>query len=71
MTLRQEIIEYVNIISEEQLAIVKPILQLMMQEPLIIEGDLTQEEKDIAKKGMEEYRNGKYIHMTMDEFLKL
>lgn len=59
--IRKEIHEYIDCLSENELAALKPILTLLVDEPLIIETDLTDEEKAIIAEGMEEYKKGGFV----------
>ena len=61
--LRQEIKDYVDIISDSKLPALKQLLTLITDEPLIIETDLTDEEKAIIAQGMEEYKQGGFISL--------
>ena len=55
MTIRQEIQTYINDISESKLIALKPLLLALADESIIIEHDLTNEERSIIAKGMAEY----------------
>jgi len=67
--LRREIKEYVDILPESKLPALKQLLTLITDEPLIIETDLTDEEKAIITEGMEEYKNGGFI--PLDEVRRM
>ena len=71
MSIKNEIVAYIKALPDEKLVVLKPILEYMLSEPLVIETDLTKEEKEIIKKGREEYASGKYIRMSMEEFMAL
>jgi hypothetical protein len=56
--LKQELIDCIGLIPDEKLAVVKPILKLLANESnshVVIETDLTDEEKSLIAKGMKEY----------------
>jgi len=59
--LRKEIHGYIDCLSENELEAIKPILTLLADEPLRIETDLTEEEREIIAAGMEEYKKGGFI----------
>ena len=61
--IRAEVHEYIDNLSDQKLSALKPILSLLMDEPLVIETDLTDEEKEIIRKGREEYKKGGYISL--------
>ena len=61
--LRKEIKDYVDIVPEAKLPALKQLLYLITDEPLIIETDLTDEEKQIIAEGMEEYKRGTFISL--------
>ena len=55
MTIRQEIQAYINDISESKLIALKPLLLALTDESIVIEHDLTSDERSIINKGMAEY----------------
>lgn len=55
MTLRQEIHAYVDDITEKKLLALKPLLFALADESIVIEKDLTEEEREIINKGMADY----------------
>ena len=55
MTIRQEIQAYINDISESKLIALKPLLLALADESIIIEHDLTSNERSIITKGIAEY----------------
>ena len=54
MDVRQELHAYLDILPEPKLEALKPLLSLLADE-MIIETDLTDEEREIIAQGMEEY----------------
>ena len=65
--LRAEVHEYIDNLPDQKLAALKPILTLLMDEPLVIETDLTDEEKEIIRRGREEHKKGKYVSLDSIE----
>jgi hypothetical protein len=67
MTVRQEIHAYIDDISESKLIALKPLLSALADESIIIERDLTEEERDIIAKGMLEYESNPEIFIPLDK----
>jgi len=61
--IRAEVHEYIDNLSDQKLAALKPILTLLIDEPLVYETDLTDEEKEIIRLGEEEYKKGEYVSL--------
>ena len=61
--IRAEVQEYIDNLSDKKLAALKPILTLLIDEPLVFETDLTDEEKEIIRQGEEEYKKGEYVSL--------
>jgi len=59
--IKKEIQEYINVLPDNALMALKPILTLLIAEEPIVETDLTEEEKAIILRGREEYSKGGYI----------
>ena len=57
MTIRQEIHNCIDDLSESKLIIIKPLLFALAEESFIIENNLTHKERDIIVKGMAEYES--------------
>jgi hypothetical protein len=55
MTLRQEIHTYIDDITENKLLALKPLLFALADDSIVIEKDLTDEERDIIIRGMADY----------------
>lgn len=49
--------------EQRKLEAIKPILTLLLDDMLIIETNLTDEEKAIIKNGREEYKNGGFVSL--------
>jgi hypothetical protein len=57
MTARQEILEYIKEMPDQELEALRPMFRLIKgKEPVVIETDLTEEEKQIVANGMKEYK---------------
>ena len=69
MTIRQEIQAYINDISESKLLLLKPLLASLADEIVRIEYDLTNEEKNLIAKGMEEYKNNPENFVSLDSIV--
>ena len=59
--IRNEILDYISEIPDEKLIALKPLLTLLVEDRLVIETDLTDEEKEIVRQGREEYKQGGFI----------
>lgn len=55
MTVRQEIHTYIDDIPESKLIALKPLLFALADEAIVIELDLTDEERSMIAKGLKEY----------------
>ena len=65
MTIRQEIHNCIEDISESKLIVLKPLLFALAEESIVIENNLTDEERTLIAQGMEEYE------MNPDKFVFL
>lgn len=59
--LRKEVHEYIDCLSDSELAAIRPILTLLVDDPLIIETDLTEEERAIIAAGMKAHGKGGFV----------
>lgn len=59
--IRQEILEYINELPDIKLEAIKPILAILVDNNITVETDLTDEEKDIIKRGRKEYENENFV----------
>ena len=57
MTLRQEIYTYIDDIPESKLAALKPLLFALADDSIVIEHDLTDEERALIIQGMVDYED--------------
>jgi hypothetical protein len=53
--LRKELHSFIDSIPEQKLHALKPLLSSLVEEPFVIETDLTDEEKTIIAQGREEH----------------
>ena len=61
--IRKEILEYIENISDSKLEALKPVLAVLADESIMIETDLTEEEKKIIAEGRKNYKKGDYISL--------
>jgi hypothetical protein len=66
MTIRQEIKNYIDDISESKLLALKPLLFALADESVIIERDLTAEERALIVQGMAEYESNPDSFIPLD-----
>jgi hypothetical protein len=59
--IRKEIQDYIDSIPESKLEALKPLLSVLVNDTIILETDLTDEEKAIIAHGREEYRQGGFV----------
>ena len=64
MELRAEIKEYIDNLSDAKLVALKPLLSVLIEEPLVVETDLTDEEKEIIRAAREEHKRGEGGHVA-------
>jgi len=57
MTIRQEIHNYIDDISESKLVVLKPLLYALADESIVIERNLTDDERSLIARGMVEYED--------------
>jgi len=67
MTIRQEIHNCIEDISESKLIVLKPLLFALAEESIFIENNLTDEERALVAKGMEEYENNPDSFVSLDD----
>lgn len=61
--IRQEVLEYINELPDIKLEAIKPILAILVDNNITVETDLTDEEKNIIKRGRKEYENGNFVSL--------
>jgi hypothetical protein len=64
--IRKEIMDYITYIPDTKLEALRPILSLLAEDVVVVETDLTNEEKDIIKKGREEYKKARFIPLDLN-----
>ena len=63
-SIRKEVLDYINDIPDVKLAALKPLLLLLSNDSdIVIETDLTDDEKAIIRKGREEYKKGGFVSL--------
>jgi hypothetical protein len=55
MTLRQELHTFIDMISERNLFALKPLLTVLVDEPIVIETDLTDEEHKLIAESVQRF----------------
>ena len=60
---RKEVLDCIDLLPDSELEAIQPILKLLVNNSLIIETNLTDEEKEIIRAGREEYKKGSYISL--------
>ena len=66
MTVRQEIHNYIDDISESKLLALKPLLFALVDESIVIEYDLTDVERLIITHGMKEFEDNSSSFISLD-----
>lgn len=61
--LRKKLHDYLDCLTESKLEAIKPILTLLADDIIVIETDLTDEEKEIIRQGRKEYKKGTYVSL--------
>lgn len=61
--IRKEILEYIENISDSKLEALKPVLAILADESIIVDTDLTEEEKAMIAQGREDYKKGDFISL--------
>ena len=59
--LRAEVLEDIDLLPDSKLEALRPIPRLLTNDALIVDTDLTDEEKKSIRAGREEYKAGGYI----------
>ena len=59
--LRKEIQEYIDVLPDNKLRALKPLLTLLVSDTAVVETDLSDEERAIIRRGREEYARGGYV----------
>jgi len=61
--IRREIQSYIDSIPDIKLEALKPLLSVLANDTIILETDLSDEEKAIITKGREEYMQGDFVSL--------
>ena len=56
-SIREEIYNFIDCLPDKKLEALKPILTLLVDDSIIIETDLTDDEKNIIREGRKKYMN--------------
>ena len=66
MSVRQELHAYIDTISEGKLIALRPLLCALADESIVIETNLTDEERALVAKGMKDYKEapGSFIRLN-------
>ena len=64
--IRKEIMTYIDDIPDIKLEALKPILTLLADEIIVVETDLTNDEKAIVSEGREEYKRGNFVQLDLN-----
>ena len=61
--IRKEIQSYIDDLPDKKLEALKPLLTVLSEDSIIIETDLTDEEREIIAKGREDYKAGGFVSL--------
>ena len=64
--IRKEIMTYIDDIPDIKLEALRPILTLLADETIVLETDLTNDEKLIVNEGREEYKRGNFVQLDLN-----
>lgn len=62
---RKEVLDYIDAIPDSKLRALKPLLTLLVDDSFVIETDLTDEEREINAKGLEDYKANKDKYVSL------
>ncbi len=65
--LRKELHNYLDFLPESKLKALKPILILLADDTIVVETNLTDDEKEIIRQGRKEYEKGGYVSLDSIE----
>ena len=65
--IKKEMQEYINVLSEQTLMALKPIITLLVAEESIVETNLTEEDKAIILRGRTEYAKNPNAFISLDQ----
>ncbi len=64
--IRKEIMGYIADIPDSKLEALRPLLTLLIDDAIIVETNLTADEKAIIRKGREEYQQGGFVPLDLN-----
>ena len=64
--IREEVMNYIEDIPDSRLEALVPILTLLANDVIVVETDLTDEEKSIVREGREEYKKGGFVPLNLN-----
>ena len=67
MTVKQEILAYIDDIPESKLIALKPLLFALADESIVVESNLTDEERTLINAGMAEYEANPHSFVPLDK----
>ena len=59
--IRKEILGYIDILPDNKLEALKPLITLLVNDSVVVETNLTDEERAIIARGREEHKKGGYV----------
>ena len=67
MTIRQELHDFIDDLPESKLKALRPLLSVLAGDTIIIETDLTDEERALIAKGMAEYKANPESYIPLEQ----
>ena len=67
MTIRQELHSYIDDLPESKLQALRPLLSVLASDAIVIETDLTDDERALIAKGMAEYKANPESFTPLDQ----
>ena len=61
--IREEVQAYIDSIPDSKLEVLRPLLTLLAEDAIIIDTELTDEEREIIMSGRVEYKQGGYVSL--------
>lgn len=59
--IRKEVQDCIDSLPDSKLEALRPILRLLVNDAVVVEADLTDEEREIIRQGREEYKAGGFV----------
>ena len=63
--IRKEIMDCISDIPDSKLKVLKPILTLLADDAIVLETNLSNDEKDIIRQGRKDYKKGGFIPLDL------